>query len=668
MLRAWFPALVALLTACPTPTPTNPVGSGPRPEARGPRPAPDASPPDAYAGLGATSVTADVVAQFAPPALAPAVSRRIEAMLDVRGAGAGLFSRKGDRMLFTWKITGVEQVWRQDGPMKFPVQLTGGEDATTLAGIAPDDSFAVVSRDIGGSENPGLYLLELAGGPLTVIQHEPDVQTFMGFISDDAKTIYFRANDRAADSYAIYKFDVATRTKEAVWTEPGLWGISDHAGDRLLLTKRLAADHFEVYTLDAATRTLTPVVGQGEVEDYAARFGATPDTVILRTNRTGDFHRLYAWKAGALEPISPAQPHDVGSFGIDHARRRIYYEVNDAGYIRTFVLDARTYKPIALPKLPAADNIAFGGVSRDGKRFQVVVDGATRAPETVAYDWSTKKLTTWRVPSTPEIDVTAFAPASLESYPARDGTPIPMVVRRPPACVGAAAPCPVVVSFHGGPEQQSKPGFSTTAQLYVDAGFVFVQPNVRGSAGYGKTWLHVDDGPRRLDVITDIEDCATYIRREWAVGGVAPKVGVTGGSYGGYATLMAMTYFAGAYDAGVSVVGISNLTTFLANTAPYRRGLRASEYGDPVKDADALVRLSPLTYIDKLSAPLLVIQGLNDPRVPVGEALQIYRAAEARGVDRGLIVFADEGHGAIKRDNQVMSLGHTIAFFEKHLR
>jgi dipeptidyl aminopeptidase/acylaminoacyl peptidase len=678
--RAW---LLALLLACsshvsspvsdpvpvpvpvPVPMPDQGTGSG---SGTGTGTGTGVTGDAGYSGLGATSVPPDVVASFAAPALSPDVSRRIQSMLDVRGAGPGLFTRKGDRMLFTWRITGVAQVWRQDGPMKFPVQLTGGEDATTLVGLAPDDSFAVVSRDIGGSENPGLYLLDLAGGPLAKLQHEPDVQTFFGFVSDDSKSIFFRANDRAPDSYAIYRYDVATRAKEPVWTEPGLWGISDHAGDRLLLTKRLAADHFEVYTLDLATKTLTHVIGQGEVEDYAARFGATADTVLLRTNKTGDFHRLYAWKGGAVTPISPEQKHDVRAFDVDDARKRIYYEINDAGYIRTFVMDARTYKPITLPKLPAADNVTFGGASRDGRRFQVVIDGATRAPQTVAYDWSTKKLATWRVPSTPEIDVGAFAAASLESYPARDGTPIPMFVRRPAACAGAAKPCPVVVSFHGGPEGQSTAGFSTTAQLYVDAGFIYVQPNVRGSSGYGKTWLHVDDGPRRLDVISDIEDAATFIRREWAKGGVAPKVGVTGGSYGGYSTLMAMTYFAGAYDAGVSVVGMSNLTTFLANTAPYRRGLRASEYGDPDKDADALVKLSPLTYIDRLSAPLPVIQGLNDPRVPAGEAVQIYRAAEARGIERGLILFPDEGHGAIKRQNQVLTIGHTIAFFEKHLK
>ena len=211
-------------------------------------------------------------------------------------------------------------------------------------------------------------------------------------------------------------------------------------------------------------------------------------------------------------------------------------------------------------------------------------------------------------------------------------------------------------------------GFSPYAQMFVDAGFVFVQPNVRGSTGYGKAWLHSDDGPKRLQVVTDIEDASKYIRASWGRDGRQPKIGVSGGSYGGYSSLMAMTYFAGAYDAGVQNVGISNLYTFLLNTAPYRRILRISEYGDPVKDKDALIELSPITHVAKLKAPLLSIQGVNDPRVPVGEAVQIYKALEDRGIPGGLILFADEGHGASKRSNRVLQIGHTIAFFEKHLR
>jgi dipeptidyl aminopeptidase/acylaminoacyl peptidase len=281
------------------------------------------------------------------------------------------------------------------------------------------------------------------------------------------------------------------------------------------------------------------------------------------------------------------------------------------------------------------------------------------------YDWNARKLTQWVLPSTPEIDTRRFAQATLEHYPARDGTPIPMFVRRPERC---EEPCPVVVHFHGGPEGQSVPGFSTLAQLFVDAGFVYAEPNVRGSDGYGKTWFHADDGAGRLRVITDIEDCALHIRKAWAVGGKAPKLGVFGGSYGGYSVLMAMSMFAGAYDAGVSIVGIGNLLTFLRNTAPYRRMLRITEYGDPETEQDMLLKLSPTTYIDRVKAPLLLIQGATDPRVPVGEAVQLHDALKSRGVPVRMVIFPDEGHGSQKRDNRVIEVGNALDFFEVHLR
>jgi dipeptidyl aminopeptidase/acylaminoacyl peptidase len=225
----------------------------------------------------------------------------------------------------------------------------------------------------------------------------------------------------------------------------------------------------------------------------------------------------------------------------------------------------------------------------------------------------------------------------------------------------------VVVAFHGGPEGQSKPGFSLYAQAFVEAGFVYVEPNVRGSDGYGKKWFHADDGPKRLDVIGDIEDAGKWARTEFAEGGKAPKVGIFGGSYGGYSVLMGMTMFAGTYDCGVDIVGISNLLTFLNNTAPYRRILRTSEYGDPDKDREALLKLSPTTYLDRVKAPLMVVQGASDPRVPVGESIQIHDAVEQKGIPTDLVIFPDEGHGAQKKDNRVLQLGYAIGFFQKHL-
>lgn len=607
-----------------------------------------------------------MLAKFAPPAIPPAVSGRIQALLDVRSPGVGFVSPDGKRLFFSWTVTGTRQVWRLDGPQRFPVQLTGGEDRTIPEGISPDGSFLLVSRDHGGSEYPGLYWQSPDGGPLQLIQLEPRVQTQPQFISDDSRYVYFRANDIKPDSYAIYRWEKKTGTKEKVFDQDGLWNVVDHRSDgRLLLIKEVGSAVTEVYEWNPAFKALTAIVGQGEREEYDAAYGAAEGEVLLLTPKLGEYRRLYRWRAGKMEPVTPEMKYDVAAFLIDYRRRRILYTVNEEGYTRLHGLDARTYKPLVLPTLPASDGVFPNAFSHNGRYSTVGVDTGKAPNIGYVLDWQTRKATQWQLPSAPEVNLSLFVRAKLETYPARDGTRIPMLVRRPLKC---AEPCPVIVEFHGGPEGQSTPGFSPIAQLFVDAGFVFVEPNVRGSDGYGKSWYHADDGPKRLNIITDIEDCSTYIRKAWAVGGQVPKVGIFGGSYGGYSSLIGMTMFAGAYDAGVDIVGISNLLTFLNNTAPYRRALRVNEYGDPEKDKDALVKLSPMTYLDRVKAPLLIIAGANDPRVPVGEAVQMHDALDARGIKSPLIIFPDEGHGAGKRANQVVQFGASLDFFEQTLK
>ena len=662
-MTRWLPLVVCTLsTFAYAETPKDPFNT------RNPPPGPATKKPvqaSGYSGLGAESVSAEVVAQFAAKPLDERVSRKIQAMLDVRGAGGGALTSKGDRMVFSTRVTGTSQVWRQDGAMKYAIQLTGGEDPTFPVTITRDDKSIVVSRDVGGQENPGLYLMSIEGGPLKLIQHTPKVQTDYQYLSDDGKSLYYKANDKAPDSYAIYRYDFATEKKELVFDQPGLWEIADHKGDTWLLMKELGSTQQEIYQYELGSKKLTPLLGQGEVEEYEVKLGAKPGQVLVRTNKLGQFQRVYALEGGKLTPITPDVKFDVQGFSIDEARTRIYYRTNQDGYARLGILDAKTLKTITVPTLPRADNVYITGLSRNGRFVGLGYDSANQVPQAIVFDWQTKKSVIWRTASTPEIDTSQFTPVTLEHYPARDGTRIPMFVRRATSCAG---PCPVVVDFHGGPEGQATAGFSGYAQLYVEAGFTFVQPNVRGSLGYGKAWLHADDGPKRLQVVTDIEDAAKYIRANFGKDGKAPKIGINGGSYGGYSVLMGMTYFAGAYDAGVTNVGISNLMTFLMNTAPYRRILRISEYGDPVKDKEAITQLSPITHIAKIKAPLMIIQGVNDPRVPVGEAMQIYRELEKRNIPGGMILFGDEGHGAKKRGNIVMTIGHSIAFFEKHLK
>jgi len=621
-----------------------------------------------YQGHGVESVDPEVLAGFAPKPLPADVASRIQSMLDVRAPGNGMPTPDGSRLFFGWSVTGTPQVWRLDGPNRFPVQMTGGQDRTSVAGITPDGQTVIVQRDFKGEEDPGLYLLPANGGPLTVVQHIKGARTSFNFVSRDGQWIYFTSNDQRPDSYAVYRWNTRTREKEALVTEPGLWSIADHRDDGRLLVVRFTGSLSREYSeWDPVTRKLTPLLGQGEAIEYSAGYGAAEGQLLVLTPKLGNLRRLYVLEKGKLRPITPELDWDVSGFDIDEARTRILYTVNEAGYTRLAGLDARSFEPIALPGLPeGADHVYSGSTTADG-RYTVFGVETARAPRTsYVHDWRTGALTRWVVPSAPEVDTSTFAVATLESYPARDGTRIPAFVRQPARC--EPAPCPVVVEFHGGPESQAQPGFSTYAQIFVDAGFTYVEPNVRGSDGYGKAWLESDDGPKRLNVLTDVEDAATWARKRFAVDGRTPKVGVMGGSYGGYATLIAMTKFAGAYDAGSSIVGMSNLVTFLENTAPYRRALRVTEYGDPVKDREALIELSPVTHIDKLQGPLQIQQGASDPRVPVGEAVQMYEAASKAGVPTELILYADEGHGAGRRENQVLMIGHVVRFMDEHLK
>ncbi len=629
-----------------------------------------------YSGHGAGSIPPEVVKKYAPPLLDPEVARRIQTMLDVRSPGLGMLSPDGERLFFGWSITGTPEVWRLDGPKAFPVQMTGGEDRTSLVDVTPDGRYLVLSRDRGGQEDPGLYLQPVEGGALRVIQHVPKVRTFHAFTSADSKWIYFTANDLRPDSYAVYRYDLSAGRKELLFSQDGLWEIADHreepAETRLLLQKATGALSSEVYEWGTKGRTLRPLLGQGETTEYTVAWAADPGELLVLTNKLGDFRRLYRWKApGGFTPVTAEMKMDVSGFSIDQARRHVYYTLNDGGYTRLRVLDARSLEPAPFPEVKDADHVYPGTPSRDGRYVTLGVETSHAPRASYVYDWETKGLVQWVLPSAPEVDLSRFAVARLESYPARDGTKIPMLVRYPARCAPEAPaggdPCPVVVEFHGGPEGQAQPGFRPYAQLFVDAGLIYVEPNVRGSDGYGKAWLDADNGPKRLRVITDIDDAGKYARAHFARGGRAPKVAIAGGSYGGYSTLVGMTMFAGTYDAGASIVGFSSLLTFLNNTAPYRRLLRATEYGDPEKDKEALQKLSPITYVDRVKAPLLLIQGLDDPRVPAGEAVQMQEALAARGVASSLILIEGEGHGAARRSGQAMMTGHTLRFLEEHL-
>jgi dipeptidyl aminopeptidase/acylaminoacyl peptidase len=626
-----------------------------------------------YTGIGKDDPkVAARVQEFAPSPIDSKLSRKVQNYQDLRSPGLGMLHPDKKRLFFSWRVTGTTQVWMVKRPQSFPVQYTGGEANTLLQDITPDGKFLILSRDFDGEENPGIYLQSVDGGELTTIQHTSKVQTFYEFSSSDSQWVYFRANDLKSDSYAIYKYNLKTKEKQLIFSEDGRWNVSDHwKEEKLLLSKAVTSVASEYFELDLATKKLEPLYGQGLKDEAYISYLDGKDQFLVLTNEFSDFKELYSWnrKTKKFKAIRKGQKYDITGMNMNEARTRLAIDSNQNAYSKMEVVRLPDFKKIEVATFKNADHVYSGSWTRNGSHLMIGVETAQSPRVSYSYQFENKILTQWVLPSSPEVDTKVFIRAQEIWIPTRDSAKIPAFVRVPKQCEKqfkgdfSEGKCPVIVHFHGGPEGQSRPGFNIWAQLFVEEGFIYVDPNVRGSEGYGKTYLESDNGPKRLQVVTDIEDIAKYIRAQWG----NPKVGVYGGSYGGYSTFYAMTRFSGNYDAGVAIVGMSDLISFLNNTAPYRRALRMSEYGNPDTDSEALKELSAINHLDKLKGPLMIIQGLNDPRVPAGEAIQIYDKLQAKKIPASLILFPDEGHGTQKRANKVLELGHTLQFLRAHL-
>lgn len=619
-----------------------------------------------YKGFGLDSISKATLDKYAPPAPNGEIKSQVEKLVDIRSPSTGIVSNDGKKMFLNWNVTGSNQIWRLDGVKSFPVQLTGGEDRSNLVSLSPDNQWIVVSRDSKGDENPGVYLMRAVGGELRKVYYNSKHQTsFLGFTSD-SKALYYRSNNIVQDSYAIYKYDIITDKHEIVWDKPGIWSLSDHDGDRAILSKYNGSMHNEHFAFHLKTKVAEPLIGQNETEDYDVVLLKDKNEYLVTTNKLDDFRAMYLLKNGKLTPFLSVSGADIGSMQLSKNYNYLAYSVNKNGYGQIKLMDMRTKKDIAVPNSTSVEQAGWGGFSDNSRYISYGTELHNSPRKNYVFDIVSKKSTEWVHSSTPEVDTRGFARAELMNYPAEDGTLVPIFVWRSDECKQKT--CPVIVNFHGGPEAQSVPRFNAIINLYVQKGFIYTQPNVRGSDGYGKKWLRADNGANRLKVITDIRDASRFVKKQFAVGGVVPKVGITGGSYGGYSTLVGASMFAEDYDAALAIVGMSSLITFIENTAPYRRALRANEYGDPKTDREFMEKLSPVQFIDKVKKPLLIAHGATDPRVPVGEAVQFHETVRKNNDSAQLIIFPDEGHGVAKRPNIVLLNSYALEFFQKHLK
>jgi dipeptidyl aminopeptidase/acylaminoacyl peptidase len=338
---------------------------------------------------------------------------------------------------------------------------------------------------------------------------------------------------------------------------------------------------------------------------------------------------------------------------------------NVAGRSELALYDPRTGRTEPGPDLPA--EIAAGlTYSRDGRRLAFVASGAAAPADVWALDRPGGRLTRVTRSPRPGVDLEALVRPELVRFPAHDGLELSGWLYRPPAGPRAGGSGPLVLSFHGGPEGQERPSFNPTYQALLGQGIAVLAPNVRGSSGFGKRFVNLDNGALRVDAVRDIEACWRYA----VDSGVADprRVGIMGGSYGGYMVLAGLTEFPDRFAAGADLFGIANFETFFRHTEPWMAAISRVEYGDPDTEAELLRRLSPIHRLDRIAAPTIVLHGANDTNVPVVEAEQVVGSLRARGVPVEYVLFPDEGHGFQKAPNRVRATAAIVRWFARHLR
>jgi dipeptidyl aminopeptidase/acylaminoacyl peptidase len=401
-----------------------------------------------------------------------------------------------------------------------------------------------------------------------------------------------------------------------------------------------------------------------EVTDFTPHEGAQLNApagfdpsgeVYAVSDRDGEFRTAFRLDNGTWTGLGPTDA-DVDAFVVEHGRGALAWNDGDRSRLAWFDPETLEVGPeIALPLgVVGGLEIEPGG----GSMLFTYSGAASNADvwRVLAGSTDVVRVTS---SSTAGIDPASFVEPSVIAVESFDGLAIPAWVYRPP---GVARP-PVVVSVHGGPEAQERVGFNPVYQFLVASGFAVVAPNVRGSSGYGTTYLGLDDVEKRMDSVADLTAVGRWIQAQTDLDG--ERMALLGGSYGGFMVLAGLATQPDMWAAGIDIVGIANFVTFLENTGDYRRSLREAEYGSLERDRAFLESISPINMVDSITAPLLVIHGANDPRVPLGEAEQI--VAELRQRDRRveLLVFDDEGHGIVKLRNRRVAYGRAVSFLDE---
>ena len=596
---------------------------------------------------------------------------RFERYLNVKSAYTPLWSPQG-HLVFLSDITGVPQLWGLTRPGGWPEALTHFPERISTAAYSPTRDEIVFGMDAGGNERDRLFRLVLgAGGRVECerLTDAPEAIHDLGGFSPSGEEIAFAANRRHPAEFDVYTLHVRTGEERRLWEGDGMVHVAGFSpdGEKLLLVRVHASFHQELLVLDRGSGAVERVSPPKEARFWSARWGADGRIYALT-----DLDREFLAPA-RLDPASgrvelvDETSWDAEALALSPDGKKLAYALNADGYSQLWLLDLLTREKTRIEGLPPGvvgpppdpKPLEF---SPDGEKLAVAFTGARYNPDIWVYDLAAQTWERWTRSSLAGLSREDFAEPELVRYPSFDGLEIPAWLYRPK---GVRKDLPVIVWVHGGPEAQSRPLFNPVLQYFVERGYGVFAPNVRGSTGYGKTYTHLDDVEKRRDAVEDLKHGA-----EWLIAqGIADprRLAVLGGSYGGFMVLATLTTHPELWAAGVDIVGIANFVTFLENTGPWRRKLREAEYGSLERDRALLESLSPIHRVERIRAPLLVIHGANDPRVPVGEAEQIVSRLRKRGQPVEYLRFDDEGHGIVKLENKRVAYPAIAEFLDRYL-
>ncbi|SMF76215.1 S9 family peptidase [Allosphingosinicella indica] len=599
------------------------------------------------------------------------VARTVDAIAKIRFAYGPSFSPDGKSIAYISSASGIPQVWTMPVAGGEPRQVTNLSDPVQSVHWSPSGDWLAYDVAPGGGLNVQIYVARPDGSDAKRLTVGGEDNNQLAGWTDDGKWLRIGSNAAFPEGFDAILLDPVSGEKRAVVEKKSLNLISDVSADgkRAVVGRTATRDDNNAYLVDLASgreTLITPHEGKGE--QAWGEFSADGRSVYVISNNGRDmmaFGTIALDAAGKPAPIRYFAERDDAEaqsalLTRDGSRAALVW--NAAGRSELAFLDTASGKVTPGPKLPV-DIISDMDFSRDGKTLAINGSAANRPNDVYLIDVPSGRVTQATKSAHDGVDLATFVRPELVSYKAHDGLDLSGWLYRSPCVTGAG---PLVFVYHGGPEGQARPSLSGDIQALAARGISVFAPNVRGSSGFGKRFMALDNGARRVDGVRDIKASTDAMI---ARGVADPKrLGIMGGSYGGYMVMAGVTEYPDMFAVGANLFGVVNFDTFFKNTQPWMAAISTDEYGNPATEAEMLKSLSPIHKLDRITTPLIVLHGANDTNVPLIEAKQIVESLRARNVAVNYVEFPDEGHGWRKLPNRVKSTTEIVGFFEQHLK